>query len=155
MHRSHSHNNRVQCQAHQASPPLTLEPYITRHYYQFRRNLELNQLIKPLPLLEEQEFWQLELNVRADLEISCMRGIDFLLTEVKRMIIVRQVLPVLGKQPELLAYSLLPPRGPSIWTESHPPLPLIHTHFFACHSSPSWHLHGNATSLTRPSQTTL
>lgn len=95
MHRSHSHNNRVQCQAHQASPPLTLEPYITRHYYQFRRNLELNQLIKPLPLLEEQEFWQLELNVRADLEISCMRGIDFLLTEVKRMIIVRQVLPVL------------------------------------------------------------
>lgn len=95
MHRSHSHNNRVQCQAHQASPPLTLEPYITRHYYQFRRNLELNQLIKSLPLLEEQEFWQLELNVRADLEISCMRGIDFLLTEVKRMIIVRQVLPVL------------------------------------------------------------
>lgn len=41
---------------------------------------------------EEQEFWQLELNVTGDLEISCMKGIDFLLTEVKRMIIVRQVL---------------------------------------------------------------
>lgn len=39
-------------------------------------------------IFEEQEFWQLELNATGDLEILCKRDIDFLFTEVKRMITV-------------------------------------------------------------------
>lgn len=121
------------------------------------QNLETSQLIRP-PFLEEQEFWQLKLNFREALNLVYERWfvcLFVLLEEVKRMIMVGQVL----LESSLDHLFLLFPA--SCWPfhpdrRSPPP-----THPNPCtallRGAPlqSWHLHVYVTSFTRPSQTNL